>query len=74
MSTFPHSKRINARIKDLINGYIRECQAELFGDLVMENAYYNIPQLINTHCMAFYEVLTWYKGNENENFRIYIRF
>ena len=52
---------IGSRTKDLINGYIRECQEKLFGELASNNPYYNIPQLVNNHCMLFYELFTWYK-------------
>ena len=67
MSTFQRLKQIDTKTKNLINGYIRECQDKLFGDVACENAYYNIPQLINTHCMAFYEIFTWYKQNPSKN-------
>ena len=69
MSTFERIKQINQRTKDLINGYIRECQDTLFGDLVDDNAFYNIPQLINTHCMAFYQVFTWYKKKHSDGLK-----
>ena len=60
---FARLKTIDSRTKDLINGYIRECQNdhELFGKRALENPYYNIPQLVNNHCVLFYETFTWYK-------------
>ena len=58
---FERLKSIANPTKDLINGYIRVCQNELFGDIAIENPYYNIPPLINNHCILFYEAYTWYK-------------
>lgn len=66
MSSYLRTKQISTREKDLINGYIREYQNKLFGTLAEESPYYNIPQLINICCMAFYEVFTWYKEKHGE--------
>ena len=60
-TSFHRLKNINTQTKNLINGYIKSCQNELFGELCQENPYYNIPQLINNYCMLFYEVFKWYK-------------
>lgn len=60
---FNRLKSIAPFTKGLTNGYIRKCQDELFGDIAMNNPYYNIPQLVNNHIMLFYELWTWYKGN-----------
>ena len=49
----------------LANGYIRNAQHLLPAD----NIYYNIPELINTHCMAFYEVFTWYKKKHSSGLK-----
>ena len=46
--------------KLLINGYMRECQQSLFGAVSKQNPYYSIPQLVNNHCILFYELFTWY--------------
>ena len=51
----------------MINGYIRECQDNLFGDFAEENPYFNIPELINNHCILFYELLTWYKTKHGDS-------
>ena len=54
-------KSVGAPTRLLINGYIRQCQDELFGAIADDNPYYNIPQLINNHCMLFYDTFTWYR-------------
>ena len=69
MSTFLRSKQINARTKNLINGYIRECQNKLFDNVAQDNSYYNIPPLINICCMAFYEIFTWYREQYGEGLK-----
>ena len=59
--SFERLKQISATTKDLINGYIRKCQMQLFEDIAIRNSYYNIPPIINNYCMLFYEVFTWYR-------------
>ena len=39
---------------------------KLFGDIAMDHPYFNIPQLINNHCMLFYELFTWYKNDKQD--------
>ena len=34
-----------------------------------DNPYYNIPHLINNHCMLFYELFTWYKKNHGQELK-----
>ena len=60
-STQERLKSVGNHTKSLINGYIRSSQFNLFGDIVNENPYYNIPGLIHYHIMLFYEAFTWYK-------------
>lgn len=67
MSTFERLKQIDPKIKDLVNGYIRMCQNQLFGEMTKQSAYYNIPQLINNHCLLFYETFTWYNKDQHYN-------
>ena len=67
MSAFQRLKQINPKIKDLVNGYIRIYQNELFGEIAKENPYYYIPQLVNNHCILFYEIFTWYKKHEDDS-------
>ena len=62
-------KHISLPTKDLINGYIRNVQNELFGDIANDNPYYNIPQLINNHCILFYESFTWYKEHHGDGLK-----
>lgn len=59
--SFERLKYISIPIKDLINGYIRRCQIQLFGDIANTITYYNIPELINIHCILFYDIFTWYR-------------
>ena len=66
---FERLKSIAVPTKDLINGYIRHCQHELFGDMAIKNPYYNIPQLINNHCMLFYEVWKWYRKHHGKGLK-----
>ena len=62
MSTsFKRLKTISVLTKNLINGYIRIQQRELSFDLMTDNPYYNIPQLVNNYCMLFYEEFRWYQ-------------
>ena len=60
-SSFNRLKNIALPTKNLINGYIRLCEKELFADIAEDNPYYNIPQLINNHCMLFYEIFAWFR-------------
>ena len=53
--------------KHLINGYIRLCQNKLFNDSIRNQAYYNIPALIYTYCILYYDTLTWYKNKHGNN-------
>ena len=53
-------QRIDNKTQSLINGYIREYQHNVFGALVNVNTYYTIPELVNNHCMMFYDPLRWY--------------
>ena len=70
MSTFfDRLKSIALPTKDLINGYVRRCQKELFDDIAIDNPYYYIPQLINDHCMLFYEVWRWYRKNYGQGIK-----
>ena len=64
--SFDRLKHISIPTKHLINGYIRNCQAQLFGEIAANNPYYNIPQLINNHCILFYELFTWYKNDKQQ--------
>ena len=66
MASFERLKGINAKTKDLINGYIRQCEIELFEDLINENPYYHIPPLINNYCILFYDIFTWYKKQHGD--------
>ena len=59
--SFDRLKAVSIHTKLWINGYIRECQETLFGEIVKENPYFNIPQLVNNHCILFYELFKWYK-------------
>ena len=61
LAPFERLKKIGMSTKDLVNGYIRRCQNELFYELSVNNPYYNIPQLINNNCILFYELFTWYR-------------
>ena len=68
MSTnFERLKQISTPIKQLVNGYIRQCQDELFGEMAADNPYYNIPQLINNHCILFYDTFAWYRGKHGDD-------
>ena len=58
---FERLKYIPISTKYLIHGFIRKCQTELFGEIAVENPYYNIPPLINNYCLLFYEIFTWYR-------------
>ena len=61
MSTkYKRLKGIDKRTELLIDGFLRECQHNLFGELMNINPYYNIPKLVNNHCMLFYETLVWH--------------
>ena len=51
-------KNIDVKDRDLINGYIRENEKNVFQDQ-KDNPYYNIPGLINYLCLSF-----WYDLNE----------
>ena len=65
-SSFERLRKVATPTKHLINGYIRESQVQLFDDIAINNPYYNIPQLINNHCMLFYHVFTWYKEKHGD--------
>ena len=67
--SFERLKSMAIPTKNLINGYIRESQTELFGDLAIQNPYYNIPPLINNHCMLFYEVFAWYRKRHGQGLK-----
>ena len=54
-NSFERLRTILPKVKFLVNGYIRICiQNKLFKQQSMEKAYYNIPQLINNHCILYY--------------------
>ena len=63
-TSFERLKRISHATKDLINGYIRDCEANLFGGLLNQNPYYHIPPIINNYCVLFYDIFTWYKKKD----------
>ena len=66
---FDRVESISDSTKYLINGYIRQCQNELFGDFVIYNPYYNIPQPVNNLCMLFYQLWTWHKQNYGQGLK-----
>lgn len=65
--SFQRLASITPLIKKLVNGYIRKCQNELFGDIANDYPYYNIPQLVNNHCILFYEIFKWYTKKHGDD-------
>ena len=53
-------KNADQKIKDIINGYIRNCQNKLLPDCEM-NPYYFIPPLVNHLCAWFYRMKLVFK-------------
>ena len=67
--SFERLKTIGGPTKNLINGFIRNCQNELFGEIAADNPYYNIPPLINKYCILFYELFRWYKQSYGDGLK-----
>ena len=59
-------KSISLVTKDLVTGFIRQCEKDLFAELIEQSSYYHIPQLVINHCILFYETFAWYKENHGE--------
>ena len=59
-----HPNKINQKQRNLIYGYMRECQLLFPSD----NVYYNIPELINQICLTFYYIqLRFYTQTRGSN-------
>ena len=41
---------------NLVFEFIRQCEYEYFGDIRLQNAYYNIPMLVNHLCLFYYYI------------------
>ena len=70
LSTFDRLKFVTFQTKDLINGYIKDCQDQLFGDIAIDNPYYNIPQPVNNHIMLFNGIFTWYRSKYGKGLKL----
>ena len=54
LDLFEKLKRVNLRNKLLLDGYFRNCQKELFQVEMIDNAYFNIPEISKSICLLYY--------------------
>ena len=73
-SFFERLKAINEQTNIVVSGYLRENEANIFGELIESNPFYNFPKLLHTICLLYYAFLDewdpeqigkWHKLSDN---------